>query len=119
MAQVDALKRIDGVSALPASLRVGLAEPNAPFNGGDARDPNLPNERLVFAACSPSVCVVHYETGGLAGPNYLLDAYERRSGEWKPIWRAEAISHKPIADLEHLKALLETTRVTTYYDLSP
>ena len=138
LSQLDVLEQIDKVSDLPADLRIGrfiyrdglltggeggpwLAEPHAPFNGGDAQDPNLPNKRLIFAACSAKVCILHYASGGLAGPNYLLLTLALQSnGLWKAIWAAQAIpGGGPIPDLKHLKTLLRTPHVTTYFDFSP
>lgn len=55
----------DALQTLFGSGGLDIAEPGAEFQRSGARStPALPSRRLVSAACTNRVCLVHYERGG-------------------------------------------------------
>ena len=56
----------DALQSLFGSPTLDIAEPGAEFQTNDAVGNELPNRRLVTAACSTDHCLVYYERGGAA-----------------------------------------------------
>lgn len=125
--QLPHLSGITSVAALPQALRDGrfkgadgavpshwaLADPNAPFNSGDAiQDPSLPSRQLVFAGCDATLCVLHYRRGG-SGESDNIIALTPAQPDWKVIWFASG--HPPLPSFDALKKLLRGDSTTYYY----
>lgn len=88
-------RRLDRLEQLPEPIRNNLlshfgkgepglkspiANPNEPFNSGDAIDVRYPMRRLVFAGASEALWFAYYEHGGIAF-HYHLVIYQRGSTE--------------------------------------
>lgn len=114
--QLDEVKPIDRFTSLPAPIVGGnfsvdgvsaagwkMAEPGGAFSATDVPVPNAPARRLIFAACDPKFCLLHYERGGVAHI-YLILALSQTSAGWKAIW--EAVGPKPLANLDAMRALV-------------
>ena len=113
-AHVSSLKQVDRFSSLPAAIRAGrfsvdgtsaagwqMAEPGGAFSATDVPVPNAPGRRLIVAACDQSLCVIHYERGGIAH-FYEILALSLAGNRWKAIWNV--VGSKPIASFEALRA---------------
>jgi hypothetical protein len=122
------LRDIDSLDELPSPIRRGvfalpgatqssgwaLAAPGAAWNATDAIvDPSLPGRRMIFAGCVATVCVLHYERGGIAHI-FLVMALERRGDGWKVVWLA--YGHPAAKNMDALKALLQNHSLLNYYD---
>jgi len=61
-------KTKEALAALFGQKTLNMAEPDQPFQVGDAIAPGppLPGRRLIFAAFDDALCVIHYERGGVA-----------------------------------------------------
>lgn len=82
------------ISDLPEPVRALLngpmAEPGQPFNIGDVIDPNLPNQRMIWAArLKDGGYVIHYERGGWGQSTLTTviktsgwEGYERTGRTW-------------------------------------
>jgi hypothetical protein len=131
MAAFWTLHEIDTLAGLPAEIREGkftlpggkplggwvLAAPGGAWNATDAiTDPSLPGRRLHFAGCNASICVLHYERGGIAHINEVVTLV-RHDGAWKATWMA--YGGPPMKDLAALRALLENRSSASYSDRSP
>ena len=125
--ELSHLVAVQSVAALPKGIRDGsftgtdgqgphqwaLAEPGAPFMAGDnITDPNLPTRQLVFAACDPALCVVHYRRGG-SGEEDIVLALAPANGAWNVVWYAAG--HPPLRDLAALGALLSGKTANAFY----
>lgn len=115
--QLSELRQIDRFAALPAPIRTGsfsvdgvsatgwkMAEPGGAFSATDVPVPGAPSRRLIFAACDPKLCLVHYERGGVAHVYIILGVAPTTEG-WKSVW--EATSPKPLANLGAMRVLLQ------------
>ncbi len=91
---------VDGVSAAGWQI----AEPGGAFSATDVPIPGAPGRRLIFAACDPQLCLLHYERGGIAHFYEILALAPASSG-WKVIWNARG--SKPLKDLDALRSLLQ------------
>jgi len=114
--QLDVLQRVDRVEDLPAGVRSGwhLAEPGAKWNATDTvSDATLPFSRLIFAACTGALCLVHYEHGGIAHTVNVV-ALARSGDRWTRIWRASG--SQPARDLGELRALVRNQSNLRYDD---
>jgi hypothetical protein len=131
MAAFSSLHQIDTLQGLPADIRAGnfalpsgkplggwvLAAPGAAWNATDVvTDPTLPGRRLHFAGCSASICVLHYERGGIAHIHDVVTLV-RKNGAWKATWMA--YGEPSMKDLAALRALLENRSSANYSDQSP
>src|SRR5215470_4251355 len=58
----------EALAALFGQEKLNIAEPDQPFQVGDAIDPRarLTGRHLIFAAFDDALCVIHYERGGVA-----------------------------------------------------
>jgi hypothetical protein len=110
---VTAIRRF---ASLPAPIRAGkftvdgvpaagwkMAEPGGTFSATDVPIPGAPGRRLIFAACDPQLCLLHYERGGIAH-FYEILALSLTSSGWKVVWNARG--SKPLKDLDALRSLL-------------
>ncbi len=108
--QLANLKPIARFSALPPRIAAGdftvdgvsangwtMAEPGGAFSATDVPVPGAPGRRLIFAACSADLCIIHYERGGIAH-FYEILALARRSNAWAAIWNVRGA--KPIATFD-------------------
>jgi hypothetical protein len=131
MAAFATLHEIDTLEGLPADIRTGnftlpsgkrlggweLAAPGGAWNATDSVvDPSLPGRRLHFAGCSASMCVLHYERGGIAHI-HLVVTLVRTNGAWKATWMA--YGQPAMKDLAALRALLQNRSSANYSDQSP
>jgi hypothetical protein len=91
---------VDGVSAAGWQM----AEPGRAFSATDVPVYGAPGRRLIFAACNPQLCLIHYERGGIAH-FYEILALSLTSNGWKAIWNARG--SKPLKDLGALRSLLQ------------
>jgi hypothetical protein len=122
------LREIDSLAGLPAPIRRGvfvlpdattsvgwvLAAPGAAWNATDAIvDPSLPGRRMIFAACNATICVLHYERGGIAHI-YLVMALARKGDGWAATWLA--YGHPAAPNMEALEALLRNRSPLDYHD---
>ena len=125
MRQLDGLRRLDRVEALPLAIRSGdfegargyegwaFAEPGGAWNETDVIvDSTLPHRRLIFAACNDELCLVHYELGG-RGHSFHIVAVEKCEDHWKTLWNAYGF--RPVHNLGELRALLRN-QSDLYYD---
>jgi hypothetical protein len=66
----------------PVEQRVYIADPDQPFNVGDALlpGPPLPMRRLKFGGVAPTLSFIYYEHGGL-GFHYHLIIYSKSESE--------------------------------------
>jgi hypothetical protein len=131
MAAFSSLHEIDTLDGLPADIRTGkftlpsgkplggwvLAAPGGAWNATDTVvDPSLPGRRLHFAGCNASMCVVHYERGGVAHI-HLVVTLVRKNGAWSATWMA--YGQPAMKDLAALHALLQNRSTANYSDQSP
>jgi hypothetical protein len=131
LAAFSTLHEIDTLGGLPADIRAGnfalpsgkplggwdVAAPGADWNATDSvTDPSLPGRRLHFAGCSASICVLHYERGGIAHI-HLVVTLVQKNGAWKATWIA--YGQPAMKDLAALHALLENRSSAAYSDRSP
>jgi hypothetical protein len=122
------LHEIDSLDALPEQIRRGhftlpdgkkaggwvLAAPGGAWNATDSIvDPSLPGRRMIFAACTATVCVMHYERGGIALIDLVMSLTRQRNG-WKVTWLA--YGHPPAKNLDALRALLQNRSTLSYHD---
>ncbi len=116
VAQLAYLEPVDRFTSLPAAIRAGeftvdgvaaagwrMAEPGGAFSATDVPVPNAPGRRLLFAACDATLCLIHYERGGIAH-FYEILALSLQHGRWQAVWNA--VGPKPIASLAELRASL-------------
>jgi hypothetical protein len=131
MAAFATLHEIDTLDGLPADIRTGnftlpsgkplggwmLAAPGGAWNATDnVVDPSLPGRRLHFAGCNASMCVLHYERGGIAHI-HLVVTLVQKNGAWRATWMA--YGQPAMKDLAALHALLENRSSANYSDQSP
>ena len=131
MAAFSSLHQIDTLDGLPADIRTGnfilpsgkslggwvLAAPGGAWNATDTvADPSLPGRRLHFAGCNASICVLHYERGGIAHIHEVVTLVQK-NGAWKATWMA--YGQPAMKDLAALHALLENRSSANYSDQSP
>jgi hypothetical protein len=115
--QLSALKQIDRFTALPAAIQAGqftvdgvsakgwqMAEPGGKFSATDVPVPGAPGRRLIFAACSAQLCLIHYERGGIAHFYEILALGSTLQG-WKAVWNVRG--SKPIASFDALRTELK------------
>ena len=122
------LHEIDSLDGLPTEIRQGhftlpdgtkaggwtLAAPGGAWNSTDSIvDPSLPGRRMLFAACSATICLLHYERGGIALIDLVMSLARERDG-WKATWLA--YGHPPAKDLAALRALLQNRSTLVYHD---
>jgi hypothetical protein len=122
------LHEIDSLDGLPEEIRRGhftlpdgtkaggwtLAAPGGAWNSTDSIvDPSLPGRRLIFAACSATICLLHYERGGIALIDLVMSLARERDG-WKATWLA--YGHPPAKNLDALRALLQNRSTLVYHD---
>ncbi len=116
--QLSALKEIDRFTSLPPAVVAGqftvdgasakgweMAEPGGKFSATDVPVPGAPGRRLIFAACSAQLCLIHYERGGIAH-FYELLALSLTAHGWAAVWNVRG--SKPIASFDALRAILKT-----------
>jgi hypothetical protein len=129
LAAFGQLHEIDTLDGLPSGIRTGafvlpdgkqldggwvLAAPGAAWNATDSGpNPALPGRRLHFAACDASLCLLHYERGGIAHIHIVM-ALALTNGRWKATWIA--IGQPAMHDLAALHALLQNRSSADYYD---
>src|ERR1700722_2076989 len=114
--QLGEVRSIDRFTSLPAPIVAGsfsvdgvsaagwkMAEPECAFSATDVPVPDAPARRLIFAACDPKLCLVHYERGGVAHISLILALSQTNAG-CKTVW--EAVGPKPLANLDAMRALL-------------
>ena len=126
-----ALKEIDTLAGLPADVRNGnftapdgkklggwvLAAPGGAWTETDVvTDASLPGRRLHFAGCDATLCVLHYERGGIAHI-HLVMTLVRTNGQWKATWIA--YGQPAMKDLAELHALLENRSTASYSETYP
>lgn len=102
MAAFSTLHEIDTLQGLPPDIRSGnftlpsgkplggwvLAAPGGAWNATDSVvDPSLPGRRLHFAGCSATICVVHYERGGIAHINEVITLVQKTAPGRRRGWR--------------------------------
>jgi hypothetical protein len=131
IAAFSTLREIDTLQGLPADIRAGtftlpsgkplggwvLAAPGGAWNATDVvTDPLLPGRRLHFAGCNASICVLHYERGGIAHIHEVVTLV-RRNGAWTATWMA--YGQPAMKDLAAVHALLENRTSANYSDQSP
>jgi hypothetical protein len=115
----DSLNQVDRFANLPAPIQAGsfsvdgtpakgweMAEPGAPFQVTDVVSPGskLPGRRLIAAGCDASVCVVHYERGGIAH-FYEILAFSSTPSGWKVVWNARG--PKSLENLAGVRSLVK------------
>lgn len=125
---LDQLHEIDSLDALPNEIRRGyfslpdateshgwaLAAPSSAWNATDSIiDPSLPRRRLIFAACNTTLCLLHYERGGIVLVDLVM-SLTREGGGWKATWLA--YGHPPAKNLSALRALLRNQSTLAYHD---
>jgi len=118
---IDSVKPVDAFAHLPPGIRSGsfmvdntpakgwvMSEPGGPFQATDVVTPGspLPGRRMIFAACDATVCLLHYERGGIAHVYEVL-AFKSGSNGWSVVWNARG--PKPLANLAALKAMVKHT----------
>jgi hypothetical protein len=125
LGQLRAIVSLDGLPAeirrgdfaLPDGKNVGgwaIAEPGASWNATDVVvNPSLPYRRFIVAACSATICVLHYERGGIALTDLVM-CLRRKGDGWKATWLA--YGHPPAKNLAELRALLENRSTLVYHD---
>ena len=128
IASLAQLREIDSLAGLPAPIRGGvfalpggtqsrgweLAAPGASWNATDAIvDPSLPGRRMIVALCSATICVLHYERGGIAHV-YLVMSLVRKGDAWTATWLA--YGHPGATNVEALKSLLQNRSSLDYHD---
>jgi hypothetical protein len=131
LAAFSTLHQIDTLDGLPPDIRAGkftlpsgkplggwvLAAPGGAWNATDSVvDPSLPGRRLHFAGCNASMCVLHYERGGVAHI-HLVVTLVKQNGAWKATWMA--YGQPAMKDLAALHVLLENQSSADYSDRSP
>jgi hypothetical protein len=122
------LREIDSIDGLPAEIRHGhftlpdgtraggwtLAAPGGAWNSTDSIvDPSLPGRRMIFGACSATICLLHYERGGIALIDFVMSLTRERDG-WKATWLA--YGHPPAKNLDALRGLLQNHSTLVYHD---
>ena len=130
LAAFSQLHEIDTPSGLPAQIRDGtfllpdgkklvgsywvLAAPGGAWNATDVvSDPTLPGRRLHFAGCDATLCVLHYERGGIAHVHMVV-TLALANGQWRATWMA--MGQPAMKDLAELKLLLENRSSAGYFD---
>jgi hypothetical protein len=116
--QLSALKEIDRFASLPPAIVAGqftvdgvsakgwqMAEPGGKFSATDVPVPGAPGRRLIFAACDPQLCIIHYERGGIAH-FYELLALSLTAHGWTAVWNVRG--SKPFANFNALRAELKS-----------
>jgi len=115
--QLSDLKQIDRFTSLPSVIVAGqftvdgvsakgwqMAEPGGKFSATDVPVPGAPGRRLIFAACDPQLCIIHYERGGIAHFYEILALSATPQG-WKAVWNVRG--SKPIASFDALRSELK------------
>ncbi len=123
-------RRLDRLELLPEPVRSNLlshfgkaepgfksqiANPNEPFNSGDAIDIRFPMRRLMFAGASETLSFAYYVHGGIA-LHYHLVIYQR--GTTEPVFSGTLIASRggryrePPATIDELKQWLSAGDVT-------
>lgn len=115
--QLSELRAIKRFTALPPAIAAGqftvdgvsakgwqMAEPGGKFSATDIPVPGAPSRRLIFAACDPQLCIIHYERGGIAHFYEILALSSTAQG-WKVVWNVRG--SKPIASFDALRAELK------------
>jgi hypothetical protein len=125
---LEQLHEIDSLDQLPPDIRQGhftlpngtkssgwkLASPGGAWNATDSIiDPSLPGRRMIFAACNPTICLLHYERGGVAHIVLIMSLTRERDG-WKATWLA--YGHPPAKNFNALRALLRNQSTLVYHD---
>ncbi len=93
----------------PSGSKSVIANPNEPFNAGDAIDIRFPMRRLMFAGTSDSLSFVYYVHGGIA-LHYHVVIYQR--GVTEPVFSGTLIASRggryrePPATIDELKQWL-------------
>ncbi len=108
---------VEKVAQLPKAVQVAMtsgksginmADPGQEFNAGCIQYPGKASRRLVFAAISARICVVHFESGGRAH-TYQVRIYSIAGEEQaKLLWSGNIA--KPAHNLEELRARLNEPR---------
>lgn len=93
----------------PSGSKSVIANPNDPFNAGDAIDIRYPMRRLMFAGTSDTLSFVYYVHGGIA-LHYHVVIYQR--GVTEPVFSGTLIASRggryrePPATIDELKQWL-------------
>lgn len=121
-----AFSSVTAVAKLPPAMRealkdVPMADAGQPFNVGcvvDSQHP-LPFARLIFAAVSPDLCIVHYEQGGIAH-FFKVVAYDlspagkgEGAGKARLLWSAN-LNREKVNDLAELNKLIESGQLQAF-----
>src|SRR5258706_2443504 len=99
----------------PSGSKSVIANPNEPFNAGDAIDIRFPMRRLMFAGTSDSLSFVYYVHGGIA-LHYHVVIYQR--GVTEPVFSGtlnatrDGRYREPPATIDELKQWLNARDVT-------
>lgn len=133
--ELPRMKEVHSVNDLPNDIADGtfvprfgppreetwkLAEPGAPWEPTDViTDASLPRRRLILAGCTVKVCVVYYESGGIARTEHLV-AFVQKEGRYAAVWHAFG---PRLANFDQIRTLLsgppkrwtEATEATDYY----
>lgn len=104
------LTPVDRFTALPTAIQAGhftvdgvaasgwkMAEPGGAFSATDVPVPGAPSRRFIFAACDATLCIVHYERGGVAHFYEILALSFTPKG-WTASWNVWG--KKPIATFD-------------------
>jgi hypothetical protein len=128
MKSLEQLRETDSLGGLPDAIRQGtftlpdgtnakgwkLAAPGAAWNSTDSIiDPSSPGRRLIFAANNATICVLHYERGGIALIDLVM-SLTRRGDSWRVTWLA--YGHPPAKNLDALRELLRNHSALIYHD---
>lgn len=121
------LAEIVDVRKLPTALRTGnftvagfrvgndwrLANPHTEWQETDVvMTPGLPRRRLIFAACDPTLCILHYELGGIGYSTDLL-ALERAGNSYRTLWHV--IGYQVVPNLKALRRLIRSGADTRFF----
>ena len=108
---------VEKVAQLPKTVQVAMttgksginmADPDQEFNAGCIQYPGKASRRLIFAAISARICVVHFENGGRAY-NCQVRIYSIADDEHaKLLWSGNIA--KPAHNLKELRARLSEPR---------
>lgn len=81
-----------------------IADPGAPYNNSDIRVQGRPNRGLFLAGCTPDLCVMHFQVGGIVSP-YCIIAMKRHTASWEPVWYARL--PRKLTSFEEMRGILE------------
>jgi hypothetical protein len=84
---------------------VELAEPGEEWQSTDVRSSRVPWRRLVFSACSPEHCIVHYERGGMSHSLHIA-IFRRSAGVAQFEWGGIPAIGVHVRDLATLRWVL-------------